>query len=81
MSPRDLACQEFVELVTDYLEGALPRDVRRALEAHLALCDGCTQYLEQMRETIRLTGRVSEESLEPELRERILDAFRALQRE
>ena len=76
MSVAELTCREIVELVTDYLEGTLPRRQRRAFEAHLAGCDGCTQYVEQMRETIRLTGRITEESLDPEQREQILEAFR-----
>jgi anti-sigma factor RsiW len=54
----ELACQEVVELVTDYLEGALPRSQRRRFEAHLAGCENCAEYLEQMRATIRLTGRL-----------------------
>jgi len=81
MSITVLTCKEIVELVTDYLDGALPRERRRAFDEHLAACDGCTQYVEQMRETIRLTGRLSEDSLEPDFRERLLDAFRGLRRE
>ena len=80
MSAAALTCKEIVELVTDYLEGKLPRAERRAFEAHLSKCDGCTQYLEQMRATIRLTGTLTEESLEPDLREKLLDAFRGLHR-
>ena len=56
---RDLVCQQAVELVTDYLEGALSRRARRRFEAHLAGCPHCTEYLAQMRETIQLTGRRS----------------------
>jgi len=81
MSVAELTCRELVELVSDYLEGELPRRQRRLFEAHLAGCDGCTRYVEQMRETIRLTGRLSEESLDDEQRERILDAFRSLPRD
>ena len=81
MSATALTCKEIVEIVTDYLEGALPRERRKAFEAHLAECDGCTQYVEQMRETIRLTGGLAEESLEPDFRERLLDAFRGLRRD
>ena len=75
MAVRDVSCQEIVELVTDYLEDALPRDERKAFEAHLVGLPDCTNYLDQMRETIRLTGRLTEESLEPELRAKLLDAF------
>ena len=76
----DVTCHEVVELVTDYLEGSLTGDDRRAFEAHLAGCDGCTNYLDQMRATIRLTGRLTAESLEPELRSKLLDAFGELRR-
>jgi len=60
---RDVVCQQAVELVTDYLEGTLPRRARRRFEAHLAGCPHCTEYLAQMRETIRLTGRLTPEDL------------------
>lgn len=53
-----LVCQEVVEMVTAYLEGALPRRDRRRFEAHLADCPHCAEYLAQMRATIRLTGRL-----------------------
>jgi anti-sigma factor (TIGR02949 family) len=72
---REISCQEIVELVTDYLEDALPRDERKAFEAHLAGCPNCTNYLDQLRQAIRLSGRLTEEALEPELREKILEAF------
>ena len=76
MSRRALTCQEMVELVTDYLEDTLPRRIRRRVEEHLALCDGCTTYLEQMRETIRLTGILTEEQIPEDQKQRLLDAFR-----
>jgi anti-sigma factor RsiW len=53
---RDLTCIEMVELVSDYLEGALPWRTRRRFERHLTGCDGCTSYIEQIRTTIRLAG-------------------------
>jgi anti-sigma factor RsiW len=65
----ELVCQQMVELITDYLEGALSRSQRRRFEAHLAGCEHCTEYLEQMRATIRLTGRLRAEDLSPEMRE------------
>jgi anti-sigma factor RsiW len=71
-----LSCQELVELVTDYHEGALPWRTRRRFQAHIAGCDGCTAYLEQMRETIRVTGRIEPESLPPQARDELLEAFR-----
>ncbi|HET9724599.1 MAG TPA: zf-HC2 domain-containing protein [Actinomycetota bacterium] len=76
MSRRTLTCQEVVELVSDYLEEALPRKVRRRVEEHLARCDGCTTYLEQMRETVRLTGMLTEEQIPEDQKQRLLDAFR-----
>ena len=72
---RELPCIELVEVITDYLEGAMPARKRRLLEQHLTACDGCTAYLEQMRETISLTGRLEPEDVPPELEERLLAAF------
>lgn len=72
----DLACQEVVELVTDYLEGALSRSQRRRFETHLAGCEHCAEYLEQMRATIRLTGRLRAEDLTPEMREDFAALYR-----
>jgi len=72
----DLVCQQVVELVTDYLEGALPRSQRRRLEAHLAACEHCTEYLAQMRATIELTGRLQAEDLSPEMREELSSIYR-----
>jgi anti-sigma factor RsiW len=71
-----LSCQELVELVTDYLEGALgPADLQR-FERHTAGCEDCTRYLEQLRTTIRLTGTLTREDLSPEVEEALLEAFR-----
>ena len=77
MASRELSCREVVELVTEYLEEALAPAERRAFELHLAECELCAVYLEQMRETIRLTGELREESLSSELREALLEAFGA----
>ena len=71
-----MTCKELVELVTEYLEGTLPDETRRRMESHLAGCDGCTNYLEQMRQTIRLTGQLREESLTPQQRDDLLRLFR-----
>lgn len=73
---REIRCQELVELVTAYLDGGLSRRDRRRFEAHISGCDHCTTYIEQMRETIQLTGRVTEADLEPYAREDLLAAFR-----
>ena len=76
MTARPLTCREVIDLLTDYVEDALPEQERRRVEAHLASCDGCTTYLEQMRETIRLTEMLTEEVIPDEERERLLAAFR-----
>ena len=73
---RPLACRELVELVTDYLEGRLSWRDRRRVERHLAGCDGCSAYVDQMRATLAALGTVTEESLAPEAREALLHAFR-----
>ena len=72
----DLVCQQVVELVTDYLEGALPAADQRRFEAHLAGCPNCTEYLAQMRETIRLAGRLAPEDLTPAMRTDLTDLYR-----
>jgi anti-sigma factor RsiW len=71
-----LTCKEVVELISDYIEGTLPEDTRRRLEEHLAGCDGCTHYLEQMRETIRVTGKVEEQAMTAEERSELITLFR-----
>jgi anti-sigma factor RsiW len=71
-----LSCQELVELVTDYLDGALPPAERVRFDAHIAGCDGCTGYLEQLRVTIALTGRLDPEQLDPAAEAALLEAFR-----
>jgi anti-sigma factor RsiW len=71
-----LICQVVVEMVTDYLEGALSRGERRRLEAHLADCPHCTEYLAQIRATIRLTGRLEPADLTPEMRDDLGELYR-----
>jgi anti-sigma factor RsiW len=80
-TPRHLPCIELVELVTDYLDGVLPARERRAFEHHLTLCDGCSSYLEQMRETRRLTGAIGVDDVPDEGVESLMAAFRAYQTE
>ena len=74
---RDLACREVVELVTVYLEGALSPEQRASIERHLAACGGCSAYLEQIRMTIALTGRLTQEDLPAEFRDQLVTAFRS----
>ena len=76
---RDVVCREAVELVTDYLEGALSGRDRARLEAHLAACPHCTEYLAQMRVTIAVMGRVEPGSLAPEARDELVSLYRRWQ--
>jgi anti-sigma factor RsiW len=65
-----------VELVTDYLEGGLSRRDRRRFERHIGGCDGCSTYLDQMRQTIHVLGKLTEDSISPEAKDALLHAFR-----
>jgi anti-sigma factor RsiW len=71
-----LSCRELVELVTDYLEGALPADERARFEEHIAGCGGCKTYLEQIRQTIAALGHLPLDGLTPEAERILLGAFR-----
>ena len=77
----DLACIEVVEIMTDYLEDALPAAEARRLEHHLETCPGCTDYLEQMRTIAGSLGGLDEQSLSAEMRDRVIAAFRDLRRD
>jgi anti-sigma factor RsiW len=70
-----LTCQELVELITAYLDDALSPGDRARFEAHLAECDGCTNYLHQMQTTIALAGRLSEEAIPETGKEKLLQLF------
>jgi anti-sigma factor RsiW len=78
---RDLVCQQAVELVTDYLEGRLPRRQHRRFEAHLRSCPHCTAYFAQIRTMIDALGRVEPEALDPETRDGLIALFRSYQAE
>lgn len=71
-----VTCAEVVELVTDYLERSLPSDEAEVFEQHLNFCDGCVTYVEQMRATVATVGRVREEDVPPEVKDRLMAAFR-----
>jgi len=71
-----ISCREVVELLSDYLDGALPEPERVRVDEHLAGCDGCTLVLDELRETIRLTGMLTVEHLNDAQRATLLDAFR-----
>jgi anti-sigma factor RsiW len=72
----DLVCTEEVEMITDYLEDALPAHEVERLERHLETCPGCTEYLEQMRTVAGSLGNLTEASLPAEIRDDLIDAFR-----
>ena len=76
MTPREIACVELVELLTEYLEGALPPDEVAAVEAHLAACEACRTYLDQLRATITALGSVPVETLSDEACDVLLAEFR-----
>ena len=71
-----LTCRQMVELVTDYLEGRLDDDERARFEAHIAECDACTLYIEQMRMTITALGHIPPETISPEAERELLETFR-----
>jgi anti-sigma factor RsiW len=75
-STDEMACNELVEAVTAYLEGALEETDRRRFEAHLEECPYCVDYVEQFRETIAATGELTLESIAPKRRAELLEAFR-----
>lgn len=75
---REMPCQELVEVVTDYLEGALPTEDLARFEEHLAECGPCREYLAQFRRTISVVGRVDAAALPEHSREQLLAAFRGL---
>jgi anti-sigma factor RsiW len=72
----ELVCQQVVELVTDYLEGTLSRADRERIERHLAVCEHCSEYLAQLRETIRLSGQLTPEDITTEMRADLTDLYR-----
>ena len=78
---QDLVCREAVELVTDYLEGALGPRERARLEGHLAACPHCSEYLAQMRRTLDALGRIEPEALDPQVQDELVSLYRRWQSE
>ena len=79
----DMACKEFVDLITAYLDGALPDDLRADADEHLDTCDGCQNVLAQWRTTIALAGRLTEadvDNTDEITRNRLISTFRGLRR-
>jgi anti-sigma factor RsiW len=75
-----VACREFVELVTEYVEGSLPQPLERAIAAHLELCEPCLVYLEQMRSTAAALRDLPAATLPAPARQRLLDVFATVHR-
>lgn len=71
-----LTCKEMVELVTDYLEGALPPGMRKRFDQHLTACDPCVVYIEQMRQTIATLGKLPKESIPASAIDTLREHFR-----
>jgi anti-sigma factor RsiW len=76
--PGGLTCKEIVELVTDYIEGALPPEMGRRFDQHLSVCHPCVTYVDQMRQTIATLGRLSDESVPQVALDTLLEHFPAL---
>jgi anti-sigma factor RsiW len=81
MSTDCITCQGLVELVTEYLEDALPERDRERFEEHLTTCPGCQAHLTQVQETIRIVGRVTPESLSERAERELLEALRGWKRD
>ena len=75
-----VTCQEVVELVSEYLDQALPPEEASLFEQHVNFCDGCDWYLDQMRSTVATVGRITEQDVPDETREKLLAAFREWKR-
>lgn len=79
LRPKDILCQQAVELVTDYLEGSLSRRQRRRFEAHVRACPNCSAYLEQIRTIIALSRALEPDDLSPEAQEDFIELYRRWQ--
>ena len=78
---RTIACRQAVELVTAYLEDALSARDRARFETHLEGCPHCTEYLDQMRRTLAVMGRIEPEAIDPETRTELVALYRRWQRD
>jgi len=75
MSQDEITCKQLTEVVTDYFEGTLPARQRQLLEEHLEVCPGCRNYIDQMRENIKLTGTVKQEEVPADVKTKLLEIF------
>jgi anti-sigma factor RsiW len=73
---RDLECRQAVDLVTDYLEGALSRRQRRRFEAHMRACPNCSAYLEQIQAVVEMSGSLEPDDLTPQARDDLINLYR-----
>lgn len=78
---KTLTCKELVELVTDYLEEMLAPEERSRFETHVMGCEGCSLYVEQMRQTIKLTGMLTEDDVSEPARQKLLETFKSWKRD
>ena len=75
-APEHISCQEVVELVSDYLEQALPSEEAAVFEQHLNFCEGCVYYVDQVRATVAATSELVPEAVPDDVKEKLLTAFR-----
>jgi anti-sigma factor RsiW len=73
---RELTCQEFVELITKYLDGTLDEELENRFVRHLSTCRGCESYLDQFQQTIGALGDMGSDALSPAVRDSLIAAFR-----
>jgi anti-sigma factor RsiW len=76
-----LTCRELIELITEYFEGALSPPDRSRFEEHVMSCPPCRAYLEQMQQTVRLLGSITEDTVSPVAEEALIEAFRGWKRD
>jgi anti-sigma factor RsiW len=75
-----MTCQDLAQLVTDYLDGAMPAAERAVFERHLAVCPACVRFVRQMKATVETLGRVPPEAITPEVEGKLLEQFRSWKR-
>jgi hypothetical protein len=78
--PEAIACQQLVELVTEYLEDALSEIERRLFEEHISICGNCREYLRQFRETISAAAALPAEPPAPDLKQQLMRLYREMLR-
>jgi len=76
VATHDITCRELVEVVTDFLEGALPVAQRDLVERHLAMCTWCETYLDQMQHTLTVAGALREDDVPAPVLDALARAFR-----